>query len=169
MDERQRAWAAAKPASHTANAARLGALIRSSPLRHPGHAQALIDALAPKKVVRIVTHQCAGEIVALTAPATLFKTDKSSRSADPQQRTKAPRCKLTRGARGCEPAPRTPLLLSYGTELSSARPCSAGVGRDVRTNHGEGGAFAPRSDGDGAPVGYRTDANIVSDIFLTQG
>src|SRR5258705_1089811 len=85
----------------------------------------------------------------LTAPATLFKTDKSSRSAGPQKRTKAPRCRLTRGARSCEPAPRTPLLLSYRTELSLALPCLAGVGSDVRTNHGEGGAFAPRSDGDG--------------------
>src|SRR4026209_1764364 len=87
------------------------------PHRHLGHSH-LIGALAPKKVVRIVTHQCASEIVVLTAPATLFKTEKSSRSAGPQKRTKAPRCKLTRGARGCEPAPRTPLLLSHGTELS---------------------------------------------------
>src|SRR5205823_448711 len=61
--------------------------------------------------------------------ATLFKTDRSSRSAGPQKRTKAPRCRLRRGARGCEPAPRTPHPLSHGTELSLALPCPAGVGR----------------------------------------
>src|SRR5882757_3476084 len=65
----------------------------------------------------------------LTAPATLFKTDKSSRSAGPQKRTKAPRCRLTRGARGCEPAPRTPHPLSHLTELSLALPCPAVIGR----------------------------------------
>src|SRR3954468_19721567 len=85
----------------------------------------------------------------LTAPATLFKTDKSSQSAGPQKRTKAPRCRLTRGARGCEPAPRTPLRLSHETEPSLALACPAGRWSDVRTNHGEAGAFAPRSDGDG--------------------
>ena len=58
-------------------------------------------------------------------PATLFKTEKSTRSAGPQKRTKAPRCRLTRGARGCEPAPRTLLPLSRGIELSLARPCPA--------------------------------------------
>jgi hypothetical protein len=99
---------------------------RALPLRHPGHSH-LIGGLAPKEVVRIATHQCASEIVVLTAPATLFKTEKSSRSAGPQKRTKAPRCKLTRGARGCEPAPRTPHLLSHGTELSLAWPCPVGA------------------------------------------
>ena len=89
----------------------------------------LIGALAPKKVVRIVTHQSASEIVVLTAPATLFKTEKSSRSAGPQKRTKAPRCKLTRRARGCEPAPRTPHLLSHGTELSLALALPSRRGR----------------------------------------
>ena len=75
-------------------------------------------------------------------PAALFKTDRSSRSAGPQQMTKAPRCRLKRGVRGCEPEPRTPRLLSFGTELPSALPCPAGVGR-VCTDHGEGGHLRP--------------------------
>jgi hypothetical protein len=61
--------------------------------------------------------------------ATLFKTDRSSRSAGPQKRTKDPRCRPTRGARGCEPAPRTPHPLYDRTELSLALPCPAGIAR----------------------------------------
>ena len=72
-------------------------------------------------------HADVSEIGVLTAPATLFKTKESSRSAGPQKRTKAPRCKLKRGVRGCEPATRTPLLLSHGTELSLAWPCPVGA------------------------------------------
>jgi hypothetical protein len=116
---------------------------RALPLRHPGHSH-LIGGLAPKEVVRIATHQCASEIVVLTAPATLFKTEKSSRSAGPQKRTKAPRCKLTRGARGCEPAPRTPLPLSHGTELSLAWPCPVGAAGCTHKSWSRWGICAPQ-------------------------
>ena len=44
-----------------------------------------------------------------------------------QKRTKAPRCKLKRCARGCEPATRTPHPSSHGTELSLAWPCPVGA------------------------------------------
>ena len=81
---------------------------------------------------------------------TLFKTEKSSRSAGPQKRTKAPRCKLTRGARGCEPAPRTPLLLSHGTELSLAWPCPVGPGRVYAQIMVKMGHLRPAVMGNGA-------------------
>ena len=73
-----------------------------------------------------------------------FKTDRRSRSAGPQKRTKAPECRPTRRARGCDTAPRTPRPLSHGNELPLALSCPSRCWVDVCTNHGEGGAFAAR-------------------------
>jgi len=75
-----------------------------------------------------------------------IRIDKSSRSAGPQKRTKAPRCRLTRCARGYEPAVRTlPRLSSY--ESSLALPCSR-PWSDERPHYGEGGALALPSNAD---------------------
>ena len=63
--------------------------------------------------------------------ASITKTERSQ-SAGPQRKREAPKLRLKRYGRGCELAPRTPLLRSCGTEPSLQLPCHRPDGTNVR-------------------------------------